>query len=125
MFRSENPPVKQFNLLDEEIVNEKTALKVMVQYLTNAQRRGLFKFQESSKIWESFKCLESDSSESESITASPTFDVTKNVLEIDINNIQDALYVIIGFLNILQHRGIFTLDEASKILSCINVFKNK
>lgn len=45
-------PVK---LVDIEIVDEITALNVMVSFLNLAQKRGVFSIDESAKIWECVK----------------------------------------------------------------------
>lgn len=40
------------DLLNVEIVNENVALNVMVSFLNIAQKRGVYSFDESAKIWE-------------------------------------------------------------------------
>jgi len=40
------------DLLNVEIANENIALNVMVSFLNVAQKRGVFSFDESAKIWE-------------------------------------------------------------------------
>ena len=42
----------QIDLTTIEIKDDITALSVMVGYLTVAQKRGVFSFNESAKIWE-------------------------------------------------------------------------
>ena len=46
---------KQINLLDVEIVDENTALNVLIGYLGVAQKRGSFAINESAKIFECIK----------------------------------------------------------------------
>ncbi len=46
---------KETKLTDIEIVNENVALNVIVSFLNLAQRRGIFSFDESAKIWECVK----------------------------------------------------------------------
>lgn len=46
------PPPK---LVDVTIVDENTALNVIVSFVTLAQKRGAFTIEESSKIWECIK----------------------------------------------------------------------
>ena len=46
---------KQINLLDVEIVDENTALNVIIGYLGVAQKRGSFAINESAKIFECIK----------------------------------------------------------------------
>jgi hypothetical protein len=46
------PEVK---LIDVEVVDENVALNLLVSFLSLAQRRGVFTFDESSKIWECIK----------------------------------------------------------------------
>ena len=43
---------KQTRLVDVPIVNEATALNVIVSFVGIAQQRGVFNLEESSKIWE-------------------------------------------------------------------------
>lgn len=118
----ENKKVEPKSLLDVEVDNESTALKLILIYLKNAQKSGLFDFQESGKIWEALQEFGKD--QKEVGTISKTIQEGTRLLDIKVNNIQDALYVLIGFLNVLQKKGVFTFEESSKILSCINVFKN-
>lgn len=42
-------------LVDLHIKDQNTALNVMISFLTLAQRRGNFSFDESAKIWECIK----------------------------------------------------------------------
>ena len=94
----------------------------MINYLTNAQKAGLFGFQESAKIWDA---LQQFAVKSEDVGGTnKTIDEGTRLLDIKVNNVQDALHVIIGFMNVLQRKGVFTLEEAGKIMSCINIFKN-
>ena len=46
---------KQINLLDVEIIDENTALNVLIGYLGVAQKRGSFAINESAKIFECIK----------------------------------------------------------------------
>ena len=48
-------PQKEVRLTDVEIVDETTALNVMVSFLNLAQKRGTFGIDESAKIWECVK----------------------------------------------------------------------
>ena len=43
--------------------------------------------------------------------------------EVDISNENVALNVMVGFLNLAQRRGAFSLDESSKIWECICQFR--
>ena len=56
------PPVTQQNaevkLIDVPIRDENTALNVMVSFLSLAQKRGSFSFDESAKIWECIKMFQ-------------------------------------------------------------------
>ena len=54
---TENPPQppqqqKEIKLVDVPITDENVALNVMVSFLSLAQKRGVFSFDESAKIWE-------------------------------------------------------------------------
>jgi hypothetical protein len=122
VFSEENQKVVPKTLLDVNINDESTALKIMINYLTNAQKAGLFGFQESAKIWDA---LQQFAVKSEDVGGTnKTIDEGTRLLDIKVNNVQDALHVIIGFMNVLQRKGVFTLEEAGKIMSCINIFKN-
>jgi hypothetical protein len=122
VFSEENQKVVPKTLLDVNINDESTALKIMINYLTNAQKAGLFGFQESAKIWDA---LQQFVAKTEDVgSTNKTIDEGTRLLDINVNNVQDALHVIIGFMNILQRKGVFTLEEAGKIMSCINIFKN-
>ena len=50
VFSEDNQKVAPKSLLEVDVNNESTALKIMINYLTNAQKAGLFGFQESAKI---------------------------------------------------------------------------
>jgi len=122
VFSEENQKVVPKTLLDVNINDESTALKIMINYLTNAQKAGLFGFQESAKIWDA---LQQFAVKNEDVGGTDkTLDEGTRLLDIKVNNVQDALHVIIGFMNVLQRKGVFTLEEAGKIMSCINIFKN-
>lgn len=60
---SENiPPIPPSNtetkLVDIQIKDENTTLNVMVNFLGLAQKRGVFSFDESAKIWECIKMFQ-------------------------------------------------------------------
>lgn len=42
----------QVKLIDVEIADENVALNVMISFLSLGQKRGVFSFDESAKIWE-------------------------------------------------------------------------
>jgi ABC-type transporter Mla MlaB component len=46
---------QQINIADVEIIDENTALNVMVSFIHLAQKRGAFNLQESAKAWECVK----------------------------------------------------------------------
>lgn len=46
---------KDVKLVDVPVTNENVALNLMVSFLSLAQRRGCFSFDESAKIWECVK----------------------------------------------------------------------
>lgn len=45
----------EVKLVDIPIKDENTSLNVMVSFLVLAQKRGVFTFEESAKIWECIK----------------------------------------------------------------------
>jgi hypothetical protein len=49
---------KEIKLTDISIVDENTALNVMVNFLTIAHKRGAFGIDESAKIWECIKMFQ-------------------------------------------------------------------
>jgi len=49
------PAPVQPRLVDIDIVDQNTALNLMVSFLNTAQSRGVFNLEESSKIWECVK----------------------------------------------------------------------
>ena len=53
-------------------------------------------------------------------SASPDGQV--NLLSVPINNENDALNVLIGFLSVAQRRGVFAINEAAKIFECVKKF---
>lgn len=48
----------QVKLVDIQIKDENIALNVMVSFLSLAQKRGVFTFDESAKIWECIKIFQ-------------------------------------------------------------------
>lgn len=48
---------------------------------------------------------------------------TVRLVEIPLNTQQDALQLIVTFLNLAQKRGSFTLDESAKLWECIKMFQ--
>ena len=52
------PPKTEVKLVDIPIRDENTALNVMVNFLSLAQKRGVFSFDESAKIWECIKMFQ-------------------------------------------------------------------
>jgi hypothetical protein len=52
---SQNNTVK---LVDIEVKNENVALNLIVSFLSLAQKRGAFSFDESAKIWECIKVFQ-------------------------------------------------------------------
>jgi hypothetical protein len=49
------PEQKEVKLVDVPVTDENMALNLMVSFLSLAQRRGCFTFDESAKIWECVK----------------------------------------------------------------------
>ena len=65
--------------------------------------------------------------ESNSTTDLPTSNGEKKqvrLVDVPINTQQDALQLVVTFLNLAQKRGAFTLDESAKIWDCIKMFQN-
>ena len=54
----------------------------------------------------------------------PSIEEAKSrLLNMPINTENDALNIIVSFLNIAQRRGCFSLDESAKIFECIKKFQ--
>ena len=53
-----NAQTPELKLVDIPIKDENTSLNVMVNFLMLAQKRGVFSFDESAKIWECIKMFQ-------------------------------------------------------------------
>jgi hypothetical protein len=65
--------------------------------------------------------------ESNSTTDLPTLNGEKKqtrLVDVPVNTQQDALQLIVTFLNLAQKRGAFTLDESAKLWECIKAFRS-
>jgi len=51
--------------------------------------------------------------------------VEQSLLNIAIQNENDALNVLVGFVNLAQRRGCFNIPESAKIWECIQKFQKK
>ena len=49
---------KEIRLVDVAVIDENTALNVMVSFLSLAHKRGVFGIDESAKIWECIKMFQ-------------------------------------------------------------------
>ena len=45
------------------------------------------------------------------------------LVDVPLNSQQDALQLVVTFLNLAQKRGVFTLDESAKLWECIKMFQ--
>jgi hypothetical protein len=64
--------------------------------------------------------------DSQSSTELPTTDGERKqtrLVDVPITNQNDALQLIVTFLNLAQKRGTFTLDESAKIWECVKMFQ--
>jgi len=64
--------------------------------------------------------------ESQSTTELPTNGGEKKqmrLVDLPLETQQDALQLIVTFLNLAQKRGSFTLDESAKLWECIKMFQ--
>lgn len=55
---TETPVQKEVRLTDVQVNDENTALNLLVSFLSVAQKRGAFTFDESAKIWECIKVFQ-------------------------------------------------------------------
>jgi hypothetical protein len=46
------------------------------------------------------------------------------LVDVPVNNENDALRCLVSFLNLAQRRGVFAIDESSKIWDCIQMFQS-
>lgn len=53
----------------------------------------------------------------------PSNDGQVNLLNVPINNENDALNALIGFLSVAQRRGTFAINESAKIFECVKRFQ--
>jgi hypothetical protein len=64
--------------------------------------------------------------ESASTTELPSSNGEKKqvrLVDVPLKSQQDALQLIVTFLNLAQKRGAFTLDESAKLWECIKMFQ--
>lgn len=64
--------------------------------------------------------------ESNSTTQLPTVSGEKTqvrLVDIPINTQQEALQLLVTFLNLAQKRGCFTIDESAKLWECMKKFQ--
>jgi hypothetical protein len=45
------------------------------------------------------------------------------LVDVPVNNQNEALQLIVTFLNLAQKRGAFTLDESAKLWECVKMFQ--
>lgn len=45
------------------------------------------------------------------------------IKDLKVNTENDALNLMVGFLQLAQRRGVFTLEEAAKIQQCVEMFQ--
>jgi hypothetical protein len=62
--------------------------------------------------------------ESESTTELPSNNGAKTrLVDVPVTNQNEALQLIVTFLNLAQKRGAFTLDESAKLWECVKKFQ--
>jgi len=64
-----------------------------------------------------------DIMESQSTTEIPGSNKQTRLVDVVVNNQNEALQLIVTFLHLGQKRGVFTLDESSKIWECVKYFQ--
>jgi len=67
--------------------------------------------------------VEQNVSSSPPTVSQPQADPLVRLMSLPINNENDALNVVVSFLNIAQRRGIFSIDESAKIWEAIKIFQ--
>lgn len=48
----------------------------------------------------------------------------KKISDIVVSTQTDALNVLVGFVNLAQQRGVFSIEESAKIWECVNKFQS-
>jgi hypothetical protein len=46
------------------------------------------------------------------------------IFDIPVTNQNEALQILIYFINVAQKRGTYSIDESAKIYECIKIFKS-
>ncbi len=64
-----------------------------------------------------------DSEQQTHVQAQPEQKKQVRLVDIPINGPNDALNLMVSFLNLAQKRGSFTIDESAKIWECIKTFQ--
>ena len=49
----------------------------------------------------------------------------KRLVDVPVSTPQEALQIMVNFLNVAQKRGAFTIDESAKIWECMKVFQQQ
>ncbi len=49
----------------------------------------------------------------------------KRLVDVPVTTPQEALQIMVNFLNVAQKRGAFTIDESAKIWECMKVFQQQ
>jgi hypothetical protein len=57
------------------------------------------------------------------IPAANGSNIKTRLVDVPINNQNEALQLIVTFLNLAQKRGAFTLDESAKLWECVKHFQ--
>ena len=78
--------------------------------------------EETTPVSEETTASSDDNSSSQSSSHQVSPDGQVNLLTVPINNENDALNVLIGFLSVAQRRGVFAINEAAKIFECVKKF---
>jgi len=53
----------------------------------------------------------------------PSQPTQPRLVDVQVTNANEALNVLVSFLNLAQKRGAFTIDESAKIWECIKQFQ--
>ena len=77
--------------------------------------------QENVVLSDNAAAAEAGAVEEEKVQPSPQ----EMLVNMEINNQNDALNCIIGYIGLAQRRGVFALDESSKLFECIKMFKQQ
>jgi len=119
------PPVENSSSVAEETPAVAEETPAVAEESSSVTEESSSVTEESSSVTEESSSVTEETTSSsppqqESPQVSPDGQV--NLLSVPINNENDALNVLIGFLSVAQRRGVFAINESAKIFECVKKF---